>query len=293
MKTIIYTPYDCLITYKEKSVHLAVNEHLIFENVDDVLEVYPTGKTKKYSFSINLSSQESSCFYSIVKKEGKTLIFLIDGLILENVDIHSFSYKGKSSSVEISKDKITFVSPLHKKIITLSSTAKILDCGNFKFINYVHFQNNKNKEFLIAYNTLTNKTKLLQGDKFEITQNGFSISNTTNSFYKNIEEKFLVDEDGLKAKEKVFSLKENYDKEINIFRFMNDISIKNYQEAFSFLSPRLQSELSVQHLKNYFGDISYFYCIDPKTCFAISNGKNIIYDFEIENNLIKEINDNI
>lgn len=293
MKTIIYTPYDCLIKYKEKSIHLSINEHLLFENVDDIIEIFPTGKTKKYSFSINLNKEQQSCFYSIIKKEDKILIFLIDGLILENVDIYSFSYKGKTSSIEISKDKISFISPLHKKNVTLSSSVKILDCGNFKFINYVHFQNDKNKEFLIAYNTLNNKTKLLQGDNFEIKQNGFSITNTTNNFYKNIQEEFLVDDEGLKAKSKVFSLKETAETEMNIFRFMNDINIKNYQEAFSFLSPHLQNSLSVQHLKNYFGDISYFYCIDSKTCFAISNGKNIIYEFEFENNLIKEINDNI
>ena len=73
---------------------------------------------------------------------------------------------------------------------------------------------------------------------------------------------------------------------------MESIKNNDYKNALSYLSENLQSKINETTLKNYFGDISYFYTIDKNSCFAISDNKNILYDFSILNNKINEITDN-
>ena len=41
--------------------------------------------------------------------------------------------------------------------------------------------------------------------------------------------------------------------------------------------------------KAYFGDISYFYMISPFSAYAISNNKNMIFEFQVQDNKIIEI----
>lgn len=292
MKTIIYSPYDCVVKYKNNQQELSQNEHLVFEEAEDIISIYPVGKNSRYSFEIDLKDDIQSNFYSKIKKEDRLLIFLIDGLISENIDIFSFTHKDIDSFVEISKNQLTFRTNHHKKVITLSNPISNIQCGNFEHIDYIYFIDKK-KEYIIAYNTLSNKAKLLQGEKIEIKDNGFTITNENNNFYKKIVEDYIIDCEGLKVKSKVFVKKENISSNLLIFNFMNAIKIKDYDNAYSFLSDKLKRDISKDTIRNYFGDVSYFYIIDSHTVFAISNGNNIVYDFSILDSKINEINDNL
>ena len=92
MKIIIYSPYDCLIRVGENESFLDQNEHLIIEESEREISVFPTNKNSHYSFLIDVNNF-SSPFYAIVKQNDNLLVFLMDGLIAENVDIFSFSHK--------------------------------------------------------------------------------------------------------------------------------------------------------------------------------------------------------
>ena len=101
----------------------------------------------------------------------------------------------------------------------------------------------------------------------------------------------MIDKDGLKSKSKVFSQKDNPGFDMISYKFMNAIKVKDYQGAYEMLGENLQKVLSPSAIKKYFGEISYLYPIDKQTCFALSNGENVIYDFVIENDKISEVND--
>ena len=289
MEIVIYSPFDCLIKTQNDEMLLDQNEHIIFEDKFEKIDVYPVNKNSRYSFSIDLD-KESSPFYSIIKQPDKILIFLLDGLIAENVDLFDFSYNGNESNVEIGKNQIIFKSNEHKKTITLPNEVTDVKCGNFKHINYVTFKDEE-KCNIIAYNVTNNKTKLFQGENIEITDNGFVITNERNNFYKKIVEEYIVDEQGLKSKSKVFSQKESFPDSLVPYMFMNSLKLKDYENAIQFLSDELKNKLNPQALKNYFGDISYFYIIDQTTAFAIANGKNLIYSFKTSQNKIYDILD--
>lgn len=290
MKTFIFTSFDCLIKFRDKQKFLEKNQNISFDDEYGLIYVYPTGKSDRYSFTLNPQNPSPSIFYRTIKRDDGVYFFLIDGLILENVDVYSFSYKGDDSFIEIDKSKISFITKKHKKTISLPSQIKSVKCGNFKHIDYVSFAS-VGKHFLIAYNIASNKAKLLQGEKIDILEDGFIVSEK-NQNYKRIEEEYVVDEDGLKVKSRVFTQKEKSFGNQTVYDFMSAINIKDYESAISLLSPSLQDKISTSTLKNYFGDISYFFCIDKNSCFAISNDKNTLYNFSVNNNLIDEISDN-
>lgn len=291
MKTIIYTPYEALIKTNNQEVWLNKNENIVLEEDEKLISVYPTEKLSRYSFTIDLN-EPTSTFYSMMKHDDKNLIFLLDGLIAQNVEVYSFSYQNKDSFVEIGKDQIVFKTDTHQKVIIPQTSFDNVKCGNFKHINYVYFQN-KIKSFLLAYNTLTNKAKLFQADEIEINDDGVVLTTNKNNFYKKIVEEYFVDAQGLKVKSRTFSRKENYPNNFISYVFMNSLKIKDYQNAYNLLCYQLKEKLDIDILKTYFGDISYFYVIDPYTIFAISNGKNMIYEFSIDQNNITEITDNL
>jgi len=290
MKTILYTPYDCLLKINDKDWFLNKNESFVFEDARKI-SVFPTQKSGRYSFNVDLSSISNTIYYSAVQKENEVLIFLLDGIISENVDIFSFANSSAKSSVEIGKENIIFKTQKHTKNITLPRNIKDIKCGNIFDIDYVCFADNLSK-YIILYNAKTNKTKLFQGDDIELKEDGFVVT-SQNKFYKKIVEEYIVDKDGLKSKSKTFSQKEESNTSSVAFKFMSAVKVKDWEGAFMLLGDNLKSSLSISTLKTYFKDINYIYSIDEQTIFALSNGENVIYNFSIENDKIAEINDNL
>ena len=134
---------------------------------------------------------------------------------------------------------------------------------------------------------------MFQGDEININDGGFTVINSSNKFYKKITEEYVIDKDGLKAKSKVFSQKDNSAFDMISYKFMNAIKVKDYQTAYEMLNENLQKALSPNAIKEYFGEISYIYLIDKQTCFALSNGENVIYNFLIVDGKRSEISDNL
>ena len=291
MKTVvIYSPYKCLIKNEKEEVVLDENEHLIIDNPSKLF-VYPLGKTTNYSFFIDLKNEDNK-FYRLIEKDNKTLIFLLDGLLTENVDLYFFQYNDIKSEIEVKNQSIVFSCNNHKKIITLPVKVEKYSCGNFYHINYFHYTD-QNGENIITYNNKNNNAKLFKGDEIEILENGFTVKTNEKGLYKKVNEDYFVDEEGLKSGAKTFSLTDNVaPNELALFNFMNALKKEDYQSAYDLLDKTLQDKISQQTLKEYFGKISYYYVIDNKTCFALSNNKNMIYTFSLNEKYITDISDN-
>ena len=287
---IIYTTYPCLIKLNGQDCHLDESEHLVIDEPLKKLYVYPTGKSKSFAFTIEFPL--ISCkHYNWIEKEDKILIFLLDGLEVENVDCYHFSYKGQTCDIEVATNSLVFSTPLHKKRITLNSAPNEVSCGQFKHINYVLTINNDNEK-IICYNPITNKTKLFSGNKIKLNSSGFSVIKEQYENYDKITEEYIVDEDGLKVKNKTFIQSDRLIPEnLLVYQFMSSIKNGDISSAYSILSRDLQNEIDKDVLKQYFGDVSYFYLLDVSTCFAIVEGKNKLFEFNVTDGKINEIND--
>ena len=88
MKTVIYTPYDCLIKVGDNSQTIDQNESLVLEEYEKKIDIYPINKNSRYSFTVDFDNSPSP-FYRVIEREGQRLVFLIDGLISQNIDIFS------------------------------------------------------------------------------------------------------------------------------------------------------------------------------------------------------------
>ena len=284
MKIIIYTSYDCLLKSEENEISIDKNQFASLDYMPKSLYVYPTGKNNIVAFEIEL--QKESPFYRVIQKENKTLVFLLDGIYVENVEKHSFTHNGKRSDIEVSCNKLTFSSKNKKKILSLPPGAHDFKCGNFFHIIYVLFSL-PDKKCLTAYNSSTSQTKIFFGSEIEILSNGFSIcSNSLNGAIKQI---FYIDNDGLKIKESTCKTKSLATDKLLPLHFIQHIKDYNYQDAFSLLSTSLSSTQDENSLKAFFGEISYIYPLDSNTIFTISNGENKLFTFEVENGKISEI----
>lgn len=288
---VLYSPYKCIIKNDKQSVYIDQNSHLVIDNPVSVC-VYPTGKTKKYAFSIDLDHLDSE-FYRVVKKDNKTLVFLLDGLLSENIEIFEFEYENIKSSIEIAKTKIVFVGEKSKKVINLPNQIKSFQCGQFYHIDYILFENHDGDLSIILYNIKNNKAKILNGDEIQILDNGIMVKRFGKGLYSDITEEYIIDRDGLKTGSKTFSLSSQaQNQELCVYNFMTALKNGDTSFAYSFLTQSLKDKISPDTLKTFFGNLSYFYLIDPTTVFAISDGQNKIYNFTLKGKQISDISDN-
>ena len=290
MKSIvIYSPYECLIKTSAQELVLDQNESVSLDNYDELF-VYPTGKTKRLSFKIDLNDNDNQ-FYSVIERNDKTLVFLLDGLISQNTDIFHFKYDNLESQLAVSSSALTFSTKDHKKQILLNSKPSKINSGNFKHIDYIVLEF-ENSQILICYNTKNNSARQFEGDKITITDDGFKIT-SSNGIYDSIVEELFVDNSGLKSKSKAFTLAQQLiPAKLVPYKFICAVKSGDNETIQSLLSDNLLQKLSIAQVKQYFGKISYFYMIDYKTCFAISNNENIIYEFYLKDNKIEDITDN-
>ncbi len=288
MTTIIYTAYDCIIKGDGWQEELEKNQNLTLDTTPKHLAIYPIGRGR-VSFEIDLANQASP-FYRIVIKEDKTLIFLVEGIVAQNVKIYHVSADGAKCQIEVEKNRTTFVCGENKKILCLSGQIDGAKCGNFYHIVYAKLSC-VGQEYLIAYNTKNFIAKAFSGQKITLTDEGFIINNTHQN-YEDAKVEYVVTKAGLKVKKRDFSLLGTPPKHSVACQFLSSIKLGDLPNALSMLSPRLKENLNENSLKEYFGQISYIFPLDERTVFAISDGKNIIYTFTLSNGFIEEINDN-
>lgn len=288
MTTIIYSAYDCLVKGEGWQENLDQNQHLSFDDLPQKIWVYPLSRGK-IAFEIDLSKHDSA-FYRIVKKEDKTLIFLIDGISAQNVKVFDINADGQKCKIEIESERVVFSSADNKKIISLGSQISGGTCGAFYHIAYAKVAC-KGGEYLLAYNTKTAVAKAFCGERITLTDEGFIVSITPQN-YEDATQEYIVTKAGLKLKKQNFSSLGLPPEHSLSFQFMSAIKLGDLQSAHAMLAPSLKENLLEEQLKIYFGEISYIYPLNQTSVFAISGGKNIIYTFSIDGGLICDINDN-
>ena len=291
MKVKIYTSYNCIIKSELGEEFVELNENLTFQSLPNNLFVYPVDKASIFPFQIEISNRNSN-FYRIVESENQILIFLIDSIVAKNSQIYSVTCENNNCQIEVQKNLLNFSCGKNKKSIDFPIDIVSSQCGNFYHIAYARLVTKEN-QYLVAYNTKTFNTKVFKGEKIQLLKEGF-ITTSSAYGYKEAIIEYAVSKEGLKMKDKKFIRLQSVTLEETLpYQFLNSVKIGDYEYALSLLSPQLKCSLSTQTLKEYFGTLTYIFPLAKTSCFAISNNKNIIYTFSIQNNKITEINDNI
>ena len=293
MKKIkIYSPYSCLIKQGSSQIDIEPSEYVYLESDLLPIKVYPLKVSSKiYAFEIDSLSSDGR-FFRVAEHNGDILIFLLDGLLTENVNIYNFSYLDYNSGLEVSPSHLVFACDSHKKIVYLQNKIEKIEIGNFKFIDYVKFSCGESQT-LVCYNVKTNRAKTFVGKEIAITENGFRVESEEDGFYNNITRSYYIDNDGLKSQNQTYVLSDQKlpDKLISL-NFIIHIKNQNFDDALKLLSPNLRKTINSESLKQYFGKLEYVYMIDSESAFAIKDGNNIIYTFKIKDGKIEEIYDN-
>lgn len=283
MKTILYTTFDCLIKTQSEDFFIAANDNLSIDVGSNPIYVYPTGKSKLLPFTVNTNAQ--SPFYKIIEKDDKKLIFLLDGLYVQGIDIYHFSHNGQSSKVQISSKEIHFSTKTTKKIISLPAGCDNFKCGNLHHINYATFSN-VSGDTLIAFNTKNGKLKTFEAATIKRHENTFTIN-----YDDGRQTTLFVDKDGLKIKDRS-SFSNALANPLYVAKnFMEKIKEGEFNSALEHLSSSLKENHTEKSLQDFFGEVSFIFPIDMHNIFALSNGKEKLYSFEIERGKIADICD--
>ena len=288
MTTIIYSGYDCLIKGEGWQENLDQNQHITFESQPQKLWVYPLSRGR-IAFEIDLENTQNA-FYRVVKKEDKTLVFLIDGVSAQNVKVFEVTAGENKCKIEVERERVVFSSSTNKKIISLGGQISGGSCGAFYHIAYAKVAC-KSGEYLLAYNTKTGMAKAFCGERIALTDEGFIVYITPQNYEEGVQE-YIVTKAGLKLKKQNFTSPRTPPEHSLPFQFMSAVKLGDWQSAISMLSPALKENLGEGAMKKYFGEVSYIYPLDKVSIFAISNGENVVYTFSIDGGLICDINDN-
>lgn len=291
-KIKIYSPYSCLIKQGSSQIEIEPSEYVYLESDLLPIKVYPLKVSSKiYAFEIDSLSSDGR-FFRVAEHSGDILIFLLDGLLTENVNIYNFSYLDYNSALEVYPNHLIFATDKHKKIVYLQNKIEKIEIGNFKFIDYIKFSCGESQT-LVCYNVKTNKAKTFVGKEIAITENGFRVESEEDGFYNNMTRSYYIDNDGLKSQNQTYVLSDQKlpDNLISL-NFIIHIKNQNFDDALKLLSPNLRKTINSESLKQYFGKLEYVYMIDSESAFAIKDGNNIIYSFKIKDGQIEEIYDN-
>lgn len=271
----IYSPFDCVIVSQSSQTFLSSNEHLCLSSCDKMF-VYPVGKTQNYSFVLDANS--SSPFYRTIKKDNKTFIFFLDGVLSEKYEIFTFS-SPKPCNVKVGCGKVVFACEKTERQVNLPRDIVSYTCDKFDHIVYCICKC-EDKDYMVAFNTKNKNIKTFSGDEISFNDNLFKISNHNN------ESTIALDKEGLVLKESSIS-KQNF---IAIDLF-NALKSSSYEEGYKMLSQSLQENLPLKDFKEYFGKISYFFPINESQVFALSNNKEKIYNLTVTNGQITDMDD--
>lgn len=285
MQTIIYTSFDCLIKGKDFSEVLETNQHLDLEN-ESYIDVYPIKNSSRPAFHIDIDIKETN-FYHIIEKDNKRLIFLLDGIIAKSVKIFHLSTKN-ACTVEVHKNQVVFSTHNNKKIFSFPQAITSSSCGECFHIGYALLSCQTN-DICILFNTENNNSKILKGKKISVLDNKIGVFSSIFG-YSNFHEHYLITEKGLQSENKNISTLSNLSDHTLALRFLNAISLADFDTARSMLTPTLKN-MTKSTIKEYFGTLSNIVPLSPTQIFALSNGKAVIYCFTIENGTISEIND--
>ena len=273
MKTTIHTPYDCLIKTDKQELFLLRNESFSFQQTEKFY-VYPS--QNKLAFVID---DRFSTFYYIIEKEDVKHIFLLDGLIMQDVEIHTPSFSG--GSIEKHADKIVFICKQRKKIIPFLNHYKEVSIGSNFHIGYALFSSKQNNS-IVFFNFKNGNSKIFEGERIECDSPHFEI------FNKGKKCTLLITKEGLKQQDKkpVVILENPL---FPYLSFLQALKEKNYSFCHSLLAETLQQNQTEDDIKAFFGTVNFFQPISYNQAFVFSEGKGEIYSFNYHNGKICDI----
>ncbi len=278
MKNIeIYTPFDCLIVSAEGQQFLSQNQHLSLDEAQNLF-VYPVGKSTCYSFVLDTS--QPSPFYKTISRGDKTLVFLLDGLLSNSYELYSFTFHGKICQVKTGSEKVVFACDKAEREVFLPFPVQKYEAKNDEHIVYVLCQGEKLSS-LVAFNLLNKHAKIFTGNAISLCEHGFIVENDFSS------NEYSFDKDGLNRK----AVRTSSNSAFSSINFFSCLKEGDYHSAYNMLSSALQTNLSQNDFRKFFGQISYFFPLSQTNVFALSNNQPKLYTLTLSDSQITDIDD--
>ena len=274
----LFSQYDCLVIFNGKEVTLEENESLIIEQPCKVL-VYPIGKTKAFSFSIDLAKLSDSVFYKFKKVEKRFYVFLQEFSRRHSQDVYNFSISGFSCQVFIAKDSLCFLSQSQKINLELPFQIEKYSCKKMQNLIVVRLEDAK-QDHLVVFNPKTNKIIFFEGH-IELDEQGFWVKK------EYFDSQFKIDNSGLKNVG--YESKNKIPLSLLPYQFMEAVKNHTFSLAHNLLSQKLQNDISISLLKQYLPDVQYFKFVSQNQCFAISSSRCLWISFSLNDNCIDDI----
>lgn len=290
-KYILRSNFDCLVKVANEENLLDSNSQIVFDTPQRVL-IYPLSCNKFcFPFAIDLTQEKDSEVCKIFFFNETKMLYLNSPFSIRNEICEEVSCMGKRCEIVLNQDFLSF------KLNNRRSTLPLLDSFKSYFIqakdSFVLLFLNGQEDSLYLFNVKDFSIKHLQGQKIELIDNKIFVSRQAHDIVGHqVYITYEIKEDKLTKvteKTKFETLSRPLNEDVLALAFVEAVKLGDYLLALDYLSEDLQSTTTTEHIKNYFGEIKSFVCLD-QNLIAITNTKETkIYIFTVTQNKIKEI----
>lgn len=281
MKYTIKTTYPCVIKTQNEYVEIDENSSAECED-EDFVYVYP--EQNGTPFCVNLKEKKDSELVSFISRNGQNFVFLEPQQNSSITKKENVSINGKNCKILIDKKQISFEGQ-NRIVCHLINHP----CKNYKIIKLQNFACVQFDKDFYAYDTQKEKLYHFCGEDFSLDKNTLTVTKTY-SDSSGRERKYKVTfSDKLSAKENTFVKKEQKEKGLVAYEFLEAVKAEDFACATNLLSEKLKEKIGKTELESFFGKIQQILPISISEFIVYSNAKKLYASFEISNNQICDI----
>lgn len=279
MKTIIKSPYPCLVKTPSQEVELEEESSLIVTD-EAYLFVYPL-KSGLIPFKVTFDGKKSE-FYEFFSYNNQNYIVFSMPPSVQIVQTENLNFNGKICKVKALSNKISF--EINDKIVEINCQND--DKKIFKLNSFACVQTDND---FFAYNTKNNKLShfsgqnSLSGNVLTVTKNFHdSLSRTKTAKYilkENIE---LENENILREEKKTI-------RELVPYKLLESVKAKDFEFAINLLAQPLKDKVDEAKLCDFFGNFTSFLPISTTEFITLSNKEKNFVTFCMQDDKVCDI----
>lgn len=284
----IVAEFSCVIVINNTELELEPNFIMEGEfEENSIIKVYPIEK-KENCYSLAYSAK--LCDLEFIDFKEFRLVELKQKLIAKN-HIELLCHEYEKCIYKLYSYPHIFVCNNHGKVYKKEFDENF---DEYEIKNNYLIAKTQDKMIFCVFHKESKKFSCIKANSIEIEKNKITAINILNNIAKhNTKTEYSFDDKELKEIHKdiyyTIEPKLTYQKDIMPLAFLQAIMVEDYNLARKYLTTKLKTKLTTNHLKAFFGKIEKIIPIENLFAVIEKNKNTTIYKFEFEENLINNI----
>ena len=279
MKTIVKSPYSCLVKTATQEIELEEENSLVVTD-EPFLFVYPF-ESGLIPFKVVFDGKKSD-FYHSFSYNGQNYIVFSAPPSIQIVETENLNFNGKICKVKVLADKFSF--EINNKCVEIN--CKNDDRKIFKLNNFACVQTDDD---FFAYNIKTNKLSHFSGQN-SLSGNVLSVTkNFHDSLCRTKTAKYILKENIELENENISREEKKTIKELVPYKLLESVKAKDYAFAINLLAEPLKQKVDESKLSEFFGNFTSFLPVSTTEFITLSNKEKKFVTFCMQDDKVCDI----